>query len=413
MYTVDELFTYSEQIEELTQNLGFNCYPQHFELVDYEDMICYATYSGMPSHYPHWSLGKIYEKLKTLYNYNLSGIPYEMVINSNPCIAYLIKDNSLTMQILTMAHVYGHNDFFANNQYFTQNTDASLSISMFKNHTKRIRSYIYAPSIGYEKVEKFLDAVHSIKYQCTLNQSEKDLPIFLRNWANLEEWQKDILDIVIKQNVYFLPQIETKIINEGWASFWHYYILNNLNLTMDKMFEFFKIHNNIVRPTINLNPYFLGYKIWRDVYINCDGNIEQMLAIREIHKDSSFIRNYLSYEVCDSANLYSYKNQDRNYVIGDVSNKNNWQIIREQLANNVGINAVPHIEVIDFTKDTLNLYHAWDNKELDLLYTTETLKHIQTIWGGKITLKTQFSGIKRKIVCDSDKKVFIQNEEYS
>src|SRR3990172_538928 len=116
----------------------------------------------MPSHYPHWSYGKAYEKLKTLYDYGVSGLPYEMVINSNPCLAYLMKDNTLLLQILTIAHVYGHNDFFKNNSTFGF-TPSSYVIEMFKSHANRIRSYSEDPSISEKAVEDILDAAHALK----------------------------------------------------------------------------------------------------------------------------------------------------------------------------------------------------------------------------------------------------------
>ena len=104
-YTLNELTIYNEQIEEIVREMGLDCYPQEFEIIRVRQRLCYEAYVGMPSHYSHWSYGKNYDKLKTAYKYNLTGLPYEMVINSNPCIAYLMKDNTLLLQILTIAHV--------------------------------------------------------------------------------------------------------------------------------------------------------------------------------------------------------------------------------------------------------------------------------------------------------------------
>ena len=132
------------------------------------------AYSGMPSHYPHWSFGKSYEKLKTLYDYGVSGLPYEMVINSNPALAYLMRDNTLLLQILTIAHVYGHNDFFKNNFTF-KSTRAELTIETFKAHAMRVRRYVEDPSIGFEKVERILDAAHALSLQCRRNLAMRKL----------------------------------------------------------------------------------------------------------------------------------------------------------------------------------------------------------------------------------------------
>ena len=110
-----ELHKWNDEILKLVQRFGLKPYPQEFEICDHNEMIGYMAYSGMPSRYSHWSFGKGYERQKTLYDYGVSGLPYEMVINSNPCLAYLMRDNTLLLQVLTIAHVYGHNDFFANN----------------------------------------------------------------------------------------------------------------------------------------------------------------------------------------------------------------------------------------------------------------------------------------------------------
>src|SRR4029078_5088971 len=131
-------------------------------------MLGYMAYSGMPSHYPHWSYGKAYEKLKTLYDHGCSCLRYKTVINSRPARAYLMRDNSLLLQVLTIAHVYGHNDFFKNNFTF-KSTRAEATISMFKAHANRVRSYSEDPSIGVEGVESILDSAHAVAFQCRRN----------------------------------------------------------------------------------------------------------------------------------------------------------------------------------------------------------------------------------------------------
>ena len=129
--TVKELQEWDDRIREVVDYYGLNCYPQEFEICDHNDMIGYMAYSGMPSRYAHWSYGKSYERQKTLYDYGVSGLPYEMVINSNPCLAYLMRDNTDLLQILTIAHVYGHNDFFANNFTFTSNILCGCNTACF------------------------------------------------------------------------------------------------------------------------------------------------------------------------------------------------------------------------------------------------------------------------------------------
>ena len=147
-WTMRDLEYWDDRVREVVAEIGLDCYPQEFEVCDQNSMLGYMAYHGMPSHYPHWSFGKAFEQTKTMYDHGVSGLPYEMVINSNPALAYLMRDNSLCLQILTIAHVYGHNDFFKNNFTFTSGTDARETIASFKARADRVRSYIEDPSIG-------------------------------------------------------------------------------------------------------------------------------------------------------------------------------------------------------------------------------------------------------------------------
>ena len=239
-YTLKNLEKWDEKIEKKAVEFGLDYYPQEFEIIGFNEMLAYESYVGMPSKYPHWSYGKAYEKNKTLYSLNLTGLPYEMVINSNPAIAYLMKDNTLLLQILTMAHVYGHNDFFKNNRLFREGTKAHYTVEMFKLDAEIIRGYINNPNIGYSKVEKILDAAHALKFQIPrvvgmkeLTQEEikenlmneynrkiegrdslddtAEIPLpdlskiplepcddvigFIIKYGNLEEWEKSVLKI--------------------------------------------------------------------------------------------------------------------------------------------------------------------------------------------------------------------------
>src|SRR6266566_9039580 len=173
-YEITDLVEWDNRIREKAAEFGLDWYTQEFEICDHNGMLGYMAYSGMPSHYPHWSYGKAYEKLKTLYDYGVSGLPYEMVINSNPALAYLMRDNSLCLHILTIAHVYGHNDFFKSNFTF-RTTRPELTLGRFKVQADRVRHYVDTPSIGLEKVENFLDAAHSLSLQCRRNLAVKKL----------------------------------------------------------------------------------------------------------------------------------------------------------------------------------------------------------------------------------------------
>lgn len=415
-YKLEDLIKWNEKIESKAKSFGLDYYNQEFEIISFEDMLCYEAYLGMPSHYPHWSFGKAYERLKTLYSYNLTGLPYEMVINSDPCIAYLMKDNSLLTQILTMAHVYGHNDFFKHNRMFKEYTRASLSIQMFKNHGNRIRGYIQDPSIGYMRVERILDAAHAIKLQCgefgfEEGMHKENLLLFIMENGDLEEWEKDILMIVAKESRYLFPQIETKIMNEGWASWWHYQILQSLDLPLDFKLEFFKLHNSVIAPNKGaINPYYIGFKIWESLAKKYEDQPEALFRIRAVERDASFIRNYLTFDLCRELNLFEFKEEEQYYVVSEVSNEDGWRHVRNQLALMVGCGSIPQIKVekVQPSDRTLILQHSYDHKELHLNYASETLKHIQTLWGGRVILKTVLNKIPRCIVCSEGGKVSVE-----
>lgn len=458
-YCMKELKQWNEQIEDVARVAGLDCYPQEFELVSYEDMICYEAYIGMPSHYPHWSYGKAYERLKTLNRFNLTGLPYEMVINSNPCIAYLMKDNTLLLQILTIAHVYGHNDFFKCNRLFKHGTRAECTVEMFKNHADRIRAYISDPGIGYAQVEKILNAAHALKFQVhrvaeerhvteeekkqellkkltkprnefslTLPEPEKeeempdfkkvplepeeDILFFIATHGRLLDWQVDIINIVREEALYFVPQMETKIINEGWASYWHYQLLQRLNLPQGLHMEFLKRHNQVIKPMEGrINPYYLGFKIFEDIYKRYGDQPEKIFEVRAMERDQSFIRRYLTEELCSELNLFEYRKVGSDYVISEVSDAQGWRQIRDTLATNAGMGALPVIRVAEWVKkdDSLLLEHLYDNRELELSYAYETLKHMVDLWDGKVMLETLIDGRKKVIICDEQKRISLMS----
>ena len=453
-YSLKELEYWNEKIEKKADELGLDYYKQEFDIVGFNEMIGYEAYVGMPSRYPHWSFGKSYEKNKTLYSYNLTGLPYEMVINSNPCLAYLMRENTLLLQILTMAHVYGHNDFFKNNRLFKERTRANNVLEMFKIDGEIIRGYINSPDIGYEKVERILDSAHAIRYNIGTgargkekNQQEIrkelitdyerakdrrgpldiDIPIvlpdldkiplepyddvvgFIIEYGNLKEWEKNIVKVVKRETEYFMPQIETKIMNEGWASYFHYTILNNLELPQSLHFEFLKRHNDVVAPVVGgLNPYYLGFKIFED--LEKKFGRKKIFEAREIERDSSFIRRYLTKDLCEELNLFQYSKRNFDFEIEEVSDEQGWEIIRDSLSLSSGVGSIPYIRVIDLNKkdNTLVLEHVSDGRELELLYAKETLKHLQSLWGGKVSIITRSKDEKIfTISCDNEKKVTV------
>ncbi|MBX7411811.1 SpoVR family protein [Clostridium chauvoei] len=452
-YNLKDLEIWNNIIEKKAIEVGLNFYPQEFEIIGFNEMLGYEAYVGMPYKYPHWSYGKAYDKNKTLYSLNMTGLPYEMVINSNPCLAYLMRENTLLLQILTMAHVYGHNDFFANNRMFKEGTKAKNTLEMFKLDAEIIRGYINNPNIGYEKVEKILDAAHAIKFQIPravgikeLTQEEiresmiKDynskienrnildidqkismpnidkIPLepcddvmgFIIKYSDLEEWEKSILKIVNRETKYFMPQIETKIMNEGWASFWHYNILKELELEGGLYLEFLKRHNDVVAPVVGgLNPYYIGFRIFED--IDRRYGRDKIFEVRQLERDNSFLRKYLTKDLCNELNLFQYAKRSFEFVIEEVSDEEGWKSIRDNLAINCGVGSIPYIRVIELNKkdNSLILEHFFDGRELEIPYAKETLKYIYDLWKHRVVLRTKTKeGRDIEIICD-ERKVFV------
>lgn len=454
---------WDEKIRAIVDRFGLKCYPQEFEICDHNEMIGYMAYSGMPSHYSHWSFGKQYEKQKTFYDYGVSGLPYEMVINSNPCLAYLMRDNNLPLQILTMAHVYGHNDFFANNFTFKSAFDAHYTLEMFKMHASRIDSYIEDPSIGLEEVEKVFDSAHSIAMQCSKNLGVKQLgqeELRLRKWEQaqdvpdpyweihpkrlyqapdlnklplepvedilsfiadnnpyLPEWKRDLLHIVAIETRYFIPQMETKIMNEGWASLWHFRILHELGLPANLHLEFLVKHSQVLRPTPGgLNPYHLGYIIWQDIEKRWNEGrtgrefsddkpfdlekanaqtvspgLAKIFEVRETDRDTSFLRRFLTVDIIRELDLFQHEMRGKERVVTKVADEENWQEIKDTLIRNAGAGSVPVIKVVDADferKRTLYLKHFHDGRDLKLDYAERTLRYVQDLWERDVVMET-------------------------
>jgi len=401
-WTVKDLEKWADKIEKKAKEFGLDFFEQIFEICSHKDMIGYEAYHGMPSYYPHWSFGKAFERTETLYKYRVFGLAYEMVINSKPCLAYLMKDNTLPMQLLTVAHVYGHNDFFKNNATFSH-TRPELTLEQFKTRADRIRFYIEDPSIGPEKVENLLDAARALYLQRSRylrikqSSSEYDLLLFIRDHSSLlEDWEKDVLTIVDEEAKYFLPQLETKLMNEGWAVYWHYKILGTLDLSDGVHQGFITEHNRVVaRPEkgVLINPYYVGFKIWQD--IEKRWGIDRVFFSREIDRDVSFLRQYLTRELMEEMDIYQHEEERGKRIITKISDEENWKEVKEILIRDVGVNGIPIIKIVDANfmgQGILVLEHEHDGRDLFQEYTFKTLEHIQKLWRKPVHLTTIENG---------------------
>jgi len=423
-WSLEDLEKWDTKICQLASEKGLDWFPIIYETCDYYEMIGNMAYHGMPSHYSHWSFGKSFERTHQLYNAGVEGLPYELIINSNPSISYLMRENPLYLQVLIMCHCVGHSDFFKNNRMFSKTRPENVVIR-FRNAKRRIRDYIEDPSIGIEKVEEILDAAHALQFQrphdlrsrishnklkdkyTELIKEDTDgkftyfdiekvplepdlniLAFILEHAKNLQDWEQDLVEIVMDEASYFLPQIQTKIMNEGWASFWHYRLMGELDLPDSLHLPFLKSHNQVIRPHVGgLNPYHLGFYLFKKIEER--HGIEECFLARECAHDASFLRQYLTQEDCEDLNLFSFANNKGTYVIDEISDEEGWRMVKERLIRNVGAGGIPRIYIKEVEAgNILALQHDHDGRDLDLDHADEVVMHVSTLWGDVVKLHT-------------------------
>jgi stage V sporulation protein R len=472
-WTIDELRSWDQRIREAAEGLGLTLHPQEFEICDREQMLGFMSYTGMPAHYPHWSFGKRFEKLKTLHEHGVTGLPYEMVINSRPVLAYLMRDNTLCQQILTIAHVYGHNDFFLNNHHFGE-TRPELTVGRFKLRAERVRGYVEDPSIGLRRVEEVLDAAHALSLHLRRHpgirkltreeqeeraverarprrdphadirtrdeaeepdltrlplEPEEDILLFIRDHnPYLGEWEKDLLTIAHEQARYFVPQMETKVMNEGWASYWHHRILHGLGLPQDLHMEFLVHHNQVIsRQRSGVNPYHLGFRVWHDIRRKAaveegrPGEVdsqrlgevgveplpgeEELFQVREVDRDVSFLRRFLTEELMRELDLFEYRQEDEDLVVSRTASPEGWSDVKDTLLRHMGMGSIPVVRIRDADMDRrgiLRLEHEHEGRDLDHEYAAETLRHAHRLWGRTVLLDTRTEGNEVRLSYDEE-----------
>ena len=464
-----------QKVEAEAKALGLNMFDAYYEMLDYDEINMVASYMGFPVRYPHWKWGMEYERMSKSYEYGLHKI-YEMVINNDPCYAYLLESNMLVDQKLVMCHVSGHNDFFKNNFCF-QHTNRKM-IDETANHATRIRRYI--DWYGVDVVESFIDKCLSIdnlidyqapfiqrkapaaepsvegpsqrtvvpgllhtdrsymdsyinpaafvaaqkkkaeeeaaKAQRFPREPERDVMGFLLQHAPLTRWQRDTLEMMREEAYYFAPQGMTKIMNEGWASYWHTKLMTDKLMEPNEVIDFADRHAGVVAMSpMSLNPYKLGLELFRDIedrwnkgrfgkeWVDCDDMTERRLwdkdlglgrdkifQVRKIYSDVTFIYEFFTLEFCQEHGFFAYEfdRKTQQFLVDsrqflDVKNK-----ILQSLTN-LG---QPMIRVTDGNFENraeLLLEHTHEGVDLDLGYAHETLKNVHAIWSRPVHIATQ------------------------
>lgn len=395
------------EITELAVDAGLDFFPMRYEVCPAEVLYSIGAY-GMPTRFTHWSFGKTYQRMKSEYDYGLSRI-YELVINSNPCYAFLLDRNTLLQNKLIVAHVLAHSDFFKNNAWFG-GTDRRM-VERMSVFAERMR--IYEKEYGADEVEKVLDAGLAIhehvdphgvrggdkkKGFSEVEGGIKDIISFIAESSRtLEDWQREILYMLREEMLYFWPQMETKIMNEGWATFWHLRLLRQLELSDNEIMEFAKMNAGVVQPGRgNLNPYYLGLKMFE--YIESHKGLDALFEIRETESDVSFLRNYLDKALVEEMDLFLFGRKDNLYV---VTNKD-VDDVRDSLIRQRTNGGFPYITAMDddySSRGELLLLHRFEGLELDRKYIDRTLPLVHRLWGRTVHLDTETrqSGQERKL----------------
>lgn len=421
------------EMMQIARSFGLDFYEMRFEICPADIIYTFGAY-GMPTRFSHWTFGKAFHRMKMQYDFGLSRI-YELVINSDPCYAFLLDGNTLIQNKMVCAHVLAHCDFFKNNAHFAH-TSRDMVETMAAS-AERVRQY--EMEYGIDTVEEILDAVlaihehidpsllsrkHSrrqgegkekapvqketpyddlwsldqrertdekreeqVPTRAFPEQPEKDLLLFLMEHSKvLADWHRDILSIAREEMLYFWPQIETKIMNEGWATYWHLRIMREMDMTEEEAIEFARMHAGVVLPSrTSINPYHIGLKIWEDLEKRVGR--EGMFEIREFDSDISFLRNYLTKELVEEMDLYLYQKSGNEWKISEKE----WEKVRDQLCAARVNGGFPVILVQDgdyLRNGELYLKHEYEGVELDVKYLEKTLPYVHRLWGRSVHLET-------------------------
>jgi len=476
-----ELAELQARVEKVARSYGLTFFPVVFEVVDYAQMNQLAAYTGFPVRYPHWRFGMEMEQISKSYEYGLSKI-YEMVINNDPTYAYLLEGNSLLDQKLVMAHVYGHADFFRNNVYFSHTNRKMVDATA--NHATRVRRY--QDRHGVETVERFIDDCLAIEdlidHQAAFRANyglqdargdadaddesgdgrlpaeeyldpfvnppevlererrqrdearearrrfppdpQRDVLGFLLHHAPLDAWQRDVLGIIRSESYYFLPQRQTKIMNEGWASYWHTKMLTGHLLEDGEVIDYADHHSGTTATHPGrLNPYKLGIELFRDIefrwntgrfgreWEECDDMAERarwnrptglgrekIFEVRRLHCDLTFLDEFLTADFCAQHKLFTFARDRRRdaWVIASREFEQIKQALLFQLTNG----GTPIIDVVDANfgnRGELLLRHTHAGVDLKLDWAHEVLAALARIWRRPVHLETIVGGKPKRL----------------
>ncbi|MFD1678229.1 SpoVR family protein [Alicyclobacillus fodiniaquatilis] len=468
---LDELEKSIDLMTDIAQKNGLDFYPMRYEVCPSDVIYTFGAY-GMPTRFSHWSFGKTFHRMRLDYELGLSRI-YELVINSDPCYAFLLDGNTLLQNKTVCAHVLAHCDFFKNNATFRY-TSRDM-VERMASSAQRIRQYEL--KYNRHKVEELLDAglalsehvdsstdgrnarakvkqqqyrdrhgeyqpifqsadhartpyddlwsigeteadVKAKKPMVKPRAAQKDVMLFvIENSPVLEEWERDILSILREEMLYFWPQMETKIMNEGWATYWHLRIMREMDLLEEDALEFAKMHSGVVLPSrTSINPYHLGLAMWEDIEKRWNSPTEEererflrepnqgrekMFEVREMENDVSFLRNYLTKSLIEDLDLYLYQKVGNDWRIVETD----WEKVRDSIVASRVNGGIPvlYVEDGDYNRNgELFIKHEYEGTELDLKHLEKTMPYLFRVWGRTCHLQTVVEG--RDVIFSYDGK---------
>ncbi len=492
-----ELLTHMRAIKAKATEYGLTFYEVIFEVLDFETMNQIAAYGGFPIRYPHWRWGMEYEKLCKRDAYGLGRI-YEMVVNTDPCYAYLQESNSVTDQKLVMAHVYGHADFFLNNAWFSE-TNRRMMDEM-ANHATRVRRHVERE--GSEIVEQFLDICHTIEHlidphsvfvkresqsgrrrgsyqdaqssfepdklpaksymepyinppraleaqriehEEKLKASEKvpaqptrDLLLFLLQNARLEPWQHDILSLIRDEAYYYAPQGMTKVMNEGWASYWHSKMMTQHFLEASEIIDYAEQHSGVVYMAPGgFNPYKIGIEMFKDIerrwnkgqhgaaWESLDNlgarnafddksmmGREKIFEVSRIYNDVNFIDEFLTPEFVEKHKMYRCATDPHTGEVKIVSR--DFQEIKQMLLYRLTNMGQPYIYAVDanyLNRGELFLAQQWNGLDIEIKSAVEVLRNLRKLWGRPVHLQARIEEAMHLFTCEDADEEHIKREK--
>ena len=472
-WTFELIESYHAVIAATAKRFGLDTYPNQLEVISAEQMMDAYASVGMPVGYRHWSYGKGFLATERRYRRGQMGLAYEIVINANPCISYLMEENSTAMQALVIAHAaYGHNSFFKNNYLFGMWADSGSII----DYLVYARDFMTQceEKYGWDTVEKLLDSCHALanfgvdRYRRPSRKSlareraeqeqreiyvqqqvnvlwrtlptrrgkdsavpeserfpkepEENILYFIeKNAPLLEPWQREIVRIVRKIAQYFYPQRQTQVMNEGWATFWHYTLLNTLYdegwLTDGVMIEWLASHTNVIyqppaghRAYSGINPYALGFSMYRDIRRICENPTTEdrrwfpdmagtpwlpaLHHAMQNFKDESFIGQFLSPQLMRDMRLFAIHDDaaQSELLVSAIHDEDGYRLLRQTLSQQYDLGVrEPNIQVwnVNLRGDRcLTLRHTQHHGRPLADDTLEVLKHVARLWGFGVQIES-------------------------